>query len=416
MQRIRSAFLRDVQSRGFVHQCTDINSLDEKASSTRVVAYIGFDCTAPSLHVGSMVSIMLLRRFQQHGHKPVVLMGGGTTKVGDPSFRDEARPLLNDQDIERNLNGIKEVFSRFLTFGDGESDAVMVNNDTWLSELLYIPLLRDAGRHFSVNRMLALDSVRSRLEREQPLSFLEFNYMILQAWDFVELWRRHACTLQMGGSDQWGNIVQGVELGRRMHDAQLFGLTTPLITTASGTKMGKTAAGAVWLDPEMCSPYDYWQYWRNTDDRDVGRFLRLFTDLEISEIVRLESLENEEINEAKKVLADEATSLCHGRERAQAASRTAHQTFELGTSGDELPITEIRLDGPDGTILLYEALRRTGLASSNGDARRLIKGGGARINGTVVRDEFARIDPAEAPLDPIRLSSGKKRHALLRIV
>ena len=369
-----SEFLRTVVDRGFMHQCTDIEALDAKAAAGPVVGYIGFDCTAPSLHVGSMVSIMLLRHMQRCGHKPIVLMGGGTTKVGDPSFRDEARPLLDDEVIAANRTSIRKVFSRYLAFGDGLTDAVMVDNDDWLSELLYIPFLRDVGRHFSVNRMLSMDSVKSRLEREQPLSFLEFNYMILQAFDFVELQRRFGCTLQMGGSDQWGNIVNGVDLGRRLADAPLFGLTTPLITTASGAKMGKTATGAVWLDAAMCSPWDFWQFWRNTEDADVGRFLRLFTDLAIADIVRLENLEGAEINEAKKVLASEATRLCHGEAEAKRCAATARSTFEEGEASRGLPVTTVPKASFDDGVAAFEAFHRAGLAATRSEARRLIRG------------------------------------------
>ncbi len=332
-----SPFLAAAVERGFVHQCTDLDALDARLDEARVTAYVGYDCTADSLHVGSLVSIMLLRLWQRCGHKPIVLMGGGTTRIGDPSFRDAARPLLDDAEIARNMAGIRKVFTKFIDFGDGPSDAVMVNNADWLDELRYIPLLRDVGRHFSVNRMLTQDSVRLRLDREQPLSFLEFNYPILQAYDFVELARRFGCEVQIGGSDQWGNIVGGVELGRRMDGRSLYGLTTPLLTTASGDKMGKTAQGAVWLNAERLSPYEYWQFWRNTDDADVGRFLRLFTELPLAEIARLEALDGGDINEAKKVLATEATALCHGREAAAAAADTARAVFEEGGSGEDLP-------------------------------------------------------------------------------
>ncbi|MEM7121823.1 MAG: tyrosine--tRNA ligase [Pseudomonadota bacterium] len=416
MSKTQSDFIREILWRGFMHQCTDIDALDEAASKGIITGYIGFDCTAPSLHVGSMVQIMQLRRLQQAGHRPIVLIGGGTTKIGDPSFRDEARPLLDDAMIAENKAGIRKIFERFLTFGDGPSDAIMVDNDEWLSELELVPFLRDAGRHFSVNRMLTMDSVKLRLDREQPLSFLEFNYMILQSYDFVELYRRFDCVLQMGGSDQWGNIVNGVDLGRRMADAQLWGLTTPLITTASGAKMGKTAEGAVWLNAEMRSPYDYWQFWRNTEDADVGRFLRLFTDLPQDEIERLETLDGSEINEAKKVLANEATRLCHGKAAAADAAETARRTFEEGASGDALPVADISRDQLDEGFPFYEGLKETGLAASNGEARRLIKGGGARVNDKVVNDEFHKLGPDDLDGDgTIKLSAGKKRHALLRL-
>ena len=408
-----SEFLRTIIDRGFMHQCTDTQALDEKAAAGTVVGYIGFDCTAPSLHVGSMVPIMLLRHLQRCGHKPIVLMGGGTTKVGDPSFRDEVRPLLDDEAIAANKASIRKVFSRYLSFGDGTTDAVMVDNDEWLSELLYVPFLRTVGRHFSVNRMLSMDSVKSRLEREQPLSFLEFNYMILQAYDFVELQRRFGCTLQMGGSDQWGNIVNGVELGRRLVDAPLFGLTTPLITTATGAKMGKTAKGAVWLDAGMRSPWDFWQFWRNTEDGDVGRFLRLFTDLDMDEIVRLESLEGAEINEAKKVLANEATRLCHGEAEARRCAATARSTFEEGGMSRGLPVTMLPQACFDDGLVAFEAFHRVGLAATRSDARRLIRGGGARLNDTVISDEFLKITRTDLNDGAVKLSAGRKRHALI---
>jgi len=417
MSEPKSEFLRDILARGFMHQCTDLDALDAAATKGVVTAYIGYDCTGPSLHVGHMVSIMMLRRMQQTGHKPIVLMGGGTTKVGDPSGKDEARQLLSDEQIAANMASIRASFENYLTFGDGPNDAVMVNNDEWLSTLAYIPFLRDFGRHFSVNRMLSMDSVKLRLEREQPLSFLEFNYMILQAYDFVELNKRYGCILQMGGSDQWGNIVNGVDLGRRVADAQLYGLTTPLITTASGAKMGKTAAGAVWLNADMRSTWDYWQFWRNTEDADVGRFLRLFTDLPLDEIARLEKLEGAEINEAKKILANEATALCHGQAAAREAAETARKTFEEGTTGDALPVAEIAAARLSEGILLYKAMREAGLAGSNGEARRLIKGGGARVNDTAISDEAHKVTPADlGPDGTVKLSAGKKRHALLRAV
>ena len=415
MSELRSGFLRDIVARGFMHQCTDLAALDAAAASGRLTAYIGFDCTAPSLHVGNMVSIMLLRRMQRCGHRPIVLMGGGTTRVGDPSGRDEARRLLSDGQIAANMAGIRRTFARYLSFGDGESDAIAVDNDSWLSDLAYIPFLRDTGRHFTINRMLTMDSVRLRLDREQPLTFLEFNYMILQAYDFLELHRRHGCTLQMGGSDQWGNIVNGVELARRAEGARLFGLTTPLIATASGAKMGKTAEGAVWLDPAMRSPWEFWQFWRNTEDGDVGRFLRLFTDLPLDEIARLEALQGAEINEAKKTLANLATALCHGEEEAARAAETARRTFEEGAAARGLPSVAVDRARLAQGLLLYEALREAGLAPSNGEARRLIRGGGARVNDVPVRDEFHRL--AAADLDgegAIKLSAGRKRHILLR--
>ena len=416
MTAYRSDFLREIAARGFIHQCTDAEALDEKAASGRVVAYVGYDCTADSLHVGSLVSIMVLRWFQRFGHKPIVLMGGGTTRVGDPSGKDESRKLQSDEQIAANMAGIKRVFAQFLRFGEGESDALMVDNADWLGTLNYIDFLRDFGRHFSVNRMLTFDSVRLRLEREQPLSFLEFNYMVLQAYDFLQLARRHDCTLQMGGSDQWGNIVNGVELGRRVEGRALYGLTTPLVTTASGAKMGKTAEGAIWLNAERVSPYDYWQYWRNTEDADVGRFLRYFTELPEAEIVRLEALEGAEVNEAKKILADEATRLCHGEAAAAAAAETARRTFEEGTLGDALPSVEVTRDELAAGIPAYELLRRSGLTASNGEARRLIKGGGARLNDQAIGDESRLVGPEDLAADGVaKLSAGKKRHALVRV-
>ena len=413
----RSDFIRTVVERGYLHQCTDLDGLDLLASGKAVTAYIGFDCTAPSLHAGSLVSIMLLRILQRTGHKPIVLMGGGTTKVGDPSGKDESRKLLGDDEIAANMAGIGEVFSRFLSFGEGPSDAVMVNNADWLDGLEYIPFLRDFGRHFSVNRMLAFDSVKLRLDREQTLSLLEFNYMVLQAYDFVEVSRRYGCELQMGGSDQWGNIVNGVDLGRRLGGRPLFGLTTPLLTTSGGAKMGKTAAGAVWLNTEMLSPYEYWQYWRDTDDADVGRFLRLFTDLELDEVRRLEALEGVEINDAKKVLADAATGLCHGAEAAEAAAETARQTFDEGGSGDQLPTVDVPRADLENGIPAFELLRRANLAKSNGEARRLIKGGGGRLNGAVITDETRLVGLADLTGEGvIKLSAGRKRHAVVRAV
>lgn len=416
MTALRSDFLRAIVARGFVHQCTDLDGLDAALSAGQPrAAYIGFDCTADSLHVGSLVPIMLLRWLQKTGHKPIVLMGGGTTKVGDPSGKDEARKLLTDDDIARNMAGIKSVFAKYLTFGDGPTDAVMVNNDDWLAQLQYIPFLREFGRHFSVNRMLSFDSVKLRLEREQPLSFLEFNYMILQAYDFLELWRRNRCLLQMGGSDQWGNIVNGVELGRRVDEAQLYGLTSPLITTASGAKMGKTAQGAIWLNEDRLSAYDYWQFWRNTEDADVGRFLRLFTELPEDEIRRLEGLQGAEINDAKKILAMEATTLAHGRAAAEAAAETARRTFEEGALGDSLPTIDLPAGQLAAGIPAYELFRMAGLAASNSDARRLIKGGGARLNDQPVASEVQAIGPSDVRDGVIKLSAGKKRHALVKV-
>jgi tyrosyl-tRNA synthetase len=417
MTSLKSDFLCTLRDRGFIHQCTDLEALDAKAAEGPVTAYIGFDATADSLHVGSMVSIMLLRWLQKTGHKPIVLMGGGTTKVGDPSGKDESRRLLSDEEIAGNIASIRRVFERFLSFGDGPADAVMVNNADWLDDLAYIPFLREVGRHFTINRMLAFDSVKLRLEREQPLTFLEFNYMILQAYDFLELARRLDCRLQMGGSDQWGNIVNGVELARRIAGKELYGLTTPLIATASGAKMGKTAEGAVWLNENRLSAYDYWQFWRNTEDGDVGRFLRLFTELPLDEIERLEALEGAEINEAKKILATEATGLCRGPEAAAAAEETARQTFEEGKLGAELPSIEVaRAEFADG-VALFELMRRAGLAESNGAARRLIKGGGARLNDAVIAEESRQVGLDDLDAEGVaKLSAGKKRHALVRIV
>jgi tyrosyl-tRNA synthetase len=434
MSTPRSPFLAAALERGFVHQCTDIEALDERLGAGRVIAYDGFDCTADSLHVGNLLGIMLLRLFQKCGHKPIVLMGGGTTRVGDPSGKDEARRLLDDAEITRNMAGIRSVFTKFLNFGDGPGDAVMVNNADWLDELRYIPLLRDIGRHFSVNRMLTQDSIRLRLERDQPLSFLEFNYPILQAYDFLELARRFGCELQIGGSDQWGNIVGGVELARRAEGRTLFGLTMPLLTMASGAKMGKTAQGAVWLNADKLSPYEYWQFWRNTEDEDVGRFLRLFTELDLA---RIEELERGDINEAKVILAEQATALCHGANAAKAATQTARAVFggdgtsfigkysspalqrfrytSEDASGTGLPQTEMPRDLLAGGVPAFEMFSRSGLAASNSEARRLIRGGGARINDTVVENETRPVSLAD--LDPngyIKLSAGRKRHALVR--
>jgi len=401
----QSDLLTVLSQRGYIHQMTDATALDALAAKGAVPGYIGFDPTAPSLHVGSLVQIMLLRRMQQTGHKPIVLMGGGTGKIGDPSFKDEARKLLGEDGIRANVASIRRIFERFLTFGDGPTDAVMVDNADWLDKLEYIPFLRDVGQHFSVNRMLSFDSVKLRLDREQSLSFLEFNYMILQAYDFLELSRRAGCRLQMGGSDQWGNIVNGIELARRMDGTEVFGVTTPLITTADGGKMGKTMSGAVWLHEDQLPHFDYWQFWRNTDDRDVGRFLRLFTDLPLDDIRRLEALPGAEINEAKKILANEATAMCRGPAAAEEAAETARRTFEEGQGGDSLP--RFAVDGP---VALVDALVGLGFAKSKGEARRLIAGGGARVDGEKVADEAAMLTVGDAPL---RLSAGKKHHGLL---
>ncbi|USI73046.1 tyrosine--tRNA ligase [Sphingomonas morindae] len=406
MTRFRSDLLRLLDSRGYIHQLTDAEGLDALAERQIVPGYIGFDPTAPSLHVGSLVQIMMLRRLQQAGHKPIVLMGGGTGKIGDPSFKDEARKLMTEEVIASNIASIKRVFERFLRFGDGPSDAILLDNAEWLDKLEYIPFLRDIGQHFSVNRMLSFDSVKLRLDREQSLSFLEFNYMILQGYDFLELARRAGCRLQMGGSDQWGNIVNGIELGRRVEGTPLFGLTSPLITTADGGKMGKTAKGAVWLNADMLPPYDYWQFWRNTQDADVGRFLRLFTDLPLDEIARLEALPGAEINEAKKQLAHHATALAHGEAAAVDAAETARRTFEEGAAGAALP--QLRVDG--GRIGLVPALTVLGFAASNGEARRKIAEGAVRLNDLAITDPGFEIVLED---QPIKLSLGKKRHGLL---
>lgn len=417
MPAFRSDLLRALETRGFIHQCTDAAALDAAATAGRIAGYIGFDATAPSLHVGSLVQIMLLRWLQKTGHRPIVLMGGGTTKVGDPSGKDEGRQLLSDQQIAANIAGIKSAFGNLLHFGDGPTDAVMMNNADWLDTLSYIPFLRDVGRHFTINRMLTFESVRLRLDREQPLTFLEFNYMILQAYDFLELGRRADCRLQMGGSDQWGNIVNGVELSRRIDGREAFGLTTPLITTASGAKMGKTAAGAVWLNADRVSPYDYWQFWRNAEDADVGRFLKLFTDLPLDEIARLEALQGAEINEAKKVLATAATGLLHGADAATAAAETADRTFARGEAATGLPTIEIsRAELAEG-IPAFQMFRRAGLVASNGESRRLIQGGGGRINDRRVDTDDQPVGVGDLDADGlIKLSAGKKRHALVRAV
>lgn len=417
MSVYKSQFIEAVQERGYLHQCTDLDKLDTLAAGKPISAYIGFDCTAPSLHAGSLVSIMLLRHFQKSGHKPIVLMGGGTTKVGDPSGKDDARKLLDDEAIAANMAGIKNVFEKFLTFGDGPTDAVMVNNADWLENLEYISFLRDYGRHFSVNRMLTFDSVKLRLERDQPLSFLEFNYMILQAYDFLELARRMDCSVQMGGSDQWGNIVNGVDLTRRVISKEVFGLTTPLLTTASGAKMGKTADGAVWLNEDMLSAYDYWQFWRNTEDADVGKFLRLFTDIALDEINRLEALQGAELNDAKKILADAATALCHGDAAAKTARQTAETTFENGGLGDDLPTFEIDRTRLEEGIPAFQLFREVELAASGGEARRLIKGGGGKVNDKALQSEVQAISAADLNGENlIKLSAGKKKHALVRAV
>jgi tyrosyl-tRNA synthetase len=415
--QFQSEFLKNFVSRGQYYDCTNPSGLDQRLREARVTVYIGFDCTAPSLHVGNLVQIMTLRRLQQAGHKPIVLMGGGTTKVGDPSGKEETRQLLTSDQIEANKRSILKSFERFLSFGDAPTAAIMADNAEWLDRLEYIPFLRDVGRHFSVNRMLTMDSVRMRLEREQPLTFLEFNYMVLQAYDFLELYRRYGCVLQCGGSDQWGNIVSGIDLARRIDNAELFGLTSPLITTSSGAKMGKTAAGAVWLNPEMCSPYQYWQYWRNTEDDDVGRFLRLFTDLSVDEIHRLELLQGNELNEAKKVLATEATALCHGREAAAEAAETARRTFETGELDTNLPTVEIARDKLAGGILVANLAQLAGLTNSTGEARRLIQSGGLRLNDAVVSDPKATAALSDLTTHGVlKISIGRKKHVLIKPV
>ncbi|MGB0478467.1 MAG: tyrosine--tRNA ligase [Parvibaculales bacterium] len=409
-----SEFLKTLNARGYIAQCTDDKALDAAANDGIITGYIGYDCTAPSLHVGNLISILMLRQLQQAGHRPIVVIGGGTTKVGDPSGKDESRQLLTQEKIDENKKTIRATFERFLTFGDGPTDAIMVDNDEWLSGLNYIEFLRDYGRHFSVNRMMSFDSVKLRLDREQPLSFLEFNYMILQAYDFLELNRRYDCSLQMGGSDQWGNIVNGIELTRRCDQNTVFGLTTNLLTTSSGAKMGKTAQGAVWLNDDMLPVYDYWQFWRNTEDADVGRFLRLFTELPLEEINRLEKLEGAELNDAKKILATEATAMCHGREAADKAEATARETFEGGGTSADLPSVAIDAAQLAEGLGLLEAFVIAGLAKSNGEARRLVQGGGAKVNDAAQNDIAATLTEADVQEGSIKLSFGKKRHVLLR--
>jgi tyrosyl-tRNA synthetase len=414
-QQFQSTFLKDFVARGAYFDCTDPTALDDLMNKERMTAYIGFDCTAPSLHVGHGLQIMTLRRLQQAGHRPIVVLGGGTTKVGDPSFRNEARPLLSEEQIESNKQAILKTFKNFLTFGDGPSDAIMVDNAEWLDKLEYIPFLREVGRHFSIGRMLSMESVKAKLENDLPFSFLEFNYMIMQAYDFVELYRRYGCRLQSSGSDQWGNIVGGIDLGRRVENTQLFGLTTPLITTSSGAKMGKTAAGAVWLNPDMRSAYDYWQFWRNTEDADVGRFLRLFTDLPESEIARLEALQGSELNDAKKVLATEATTLAHGRAAADDAAETARRTFEEGAFAEGLPTFEIARANLAEGVPIANLAQLSGLTSSSGEARRFIQGGGLRVNDAVVNDVKASVGLTDlTPEGVIKLSVGRKKHILIK--
>ena len=410
----KSEFIRVMQERGFMADCTDLQGLDEACKAGVVPGYIGFDATAKSLHVGSLIQIMMLRWLQKTGNKPIVLMGGGTTKVGDPSFRADERPLLSEAQIDDNIAGIRRVFASYVSFGEGATDAIMVNNAEWLDQLKYIEFLRDIGRYFSINRMLSFESVKSRLDREQSLSFLEFNYMILQAYDFLELHRRHGCLLQMGGSDQWGNIVGGIDLTRRVADHEVFGLTSPLLTTSDGKKMGKSASGAVWLNPEMLSPYEFWQFWRNTTDADVGRFLKLYTELPVAECDRLGRLEGAEINDAKIVLANEVTALLHGRAAAEAAEATAREVFEKGGIGDELPTLTLGAAEVAEGISLAQLFVRAGLAKSGKDAKRLIAEGGARVNDEPADDAGQMFTAADLGA-PLKLTAGKKRHALVTL-
>ncbi|RTL71399.1 MAG: tyrosine--tRNA ligase [Hyphomicrobiales bacterium] len=416
MAKYKSDFLNVLEERGFIHQCSDFLGLDLLAQKGEAVAYVGYDCTAPSLHIGNFLTIMMLYWLQQTGNKPITLVGGGTTRVGDPSGKDEMRAIRSIEEIDANKASIKGVFAKILKFGDGKTDALMVDNADWLTKLNYIEMLRDVGRHFSVNRMLTMDSVRLRLEREQEMSFIEFNYMLCQSYDYVELARRFGTNLQMGGSDQWGNIIMGVDLGRRMGTHQLYALTTPLLTTASGAKMGKTAKGAVWLNEEQFSPYDFWQYWRNTEDGDVIRFLKLFTTLPLSEIMRLATLRGADINEAKKVLATEATALLHGREKAEAAARTAEETFEKGATSEGLPTVEISGAEFAAGLGVLNAFVKAGLVKSNSEARRQVQGGGLRVNDAPVSDDKASLGAAQLVDGHIKLSLGKKRHVLLKVV
>ncbi len=414
MSTYKSDFLRVLAERGFIHQVSDAEGLDARASAGPVTAYVGFDATAPSLHIGNLLTIMMLRWLQKTGHRPIALMGGGTSKIGDPSGKDTSRMLLSEAEIEQNIASIRSVFARFLDFDAG---AMMANNADWLDRLHYIPFLRDVGRHFTINRMLTFDSVKLRLDREQPLTFLEFNYMILQAYDFVELNKRHGCILQMGGSDQWGNIVSGIDLGRRLLNAELFALTTPLLTTSSGAKMGKTETGAVWLNAEMMRPYDYWQFWRNCEDGDVGRLLKLFTELPLAEIGRLIALRGQELNEAKKILATEAAAVLHGRAAAAEAAETARRTFEEGAVAETLPTIEIPRARLEAGLGVLAANVEAGLVSSNSEARRQIKGGGLKVNDVAVSDERMVLTPKDlTPQGVIKLSLGRKRHVLLKPV
>jgi tyrosyl-tRNA synthetase len=414
MSAYKSAFLQVLAERGFIHQISDADGLDARAAAGPITAYVGFDATAPSLHIGNLLTIMMLRWLQKTGHRPIALMGGGTSKIGDPSGKDASRTLLSSAQIDANIASIRTVFTRFIDF---EADARMANNADWLDELHYIPFLREVGRHFTINKMLTFDSVKLRLEREQPLTFLEFNYMILQAYDFVELYKRDGCILQMGGSDQWGNIVNGIDLGRRLLNAELFALTTPLLTTSSGAKMGKTETGAVWLNADMMSPYDYWQFWRNCEDGDVGRLLKLFTELPVDEIARLTALRGQELNEAKKVLATEATALLHGRGAAEQAAETARRTFEEGAFAETLPTVEVPRARLETGLALLAACVEVGFASSNGEARRHIRGGGLKVNDETVPDEKMVLTPKQlTPEGVIKLSLGRKRHVLLKPV
>jgi tyrosyl-tRNA synthetase len=415
-QPFKSEFLRTMQARGYIHQITHPAELDEAAVKGAITAYIGFDATAASLHVGHLIQIMMLRRLQQAGHKPIVLMGGGTTKVGDPTDKDGQRPLLTHEQIQGNIATIKGTFQRFLTFGDGPTDAIMVDNDEWLSKFGYVEFLRNYGVHFTVNRMLAFDSVKARLEREQPMTFLEFNYMLMQSVDFLELERKYGCLLQMGGSDQWGNIVNGVELIRRVDQKPSFGLTTPLLSTASGQKMGKTVGGAVWLNADMRSPYDYWQFWRNTEDADVGRFMRLFTDMPLDEVARYEAMQGADINEAKKVLANEATRMLHGEEAAQAAAEAARVAFEVGAVSGDMPTHEVPAAELEAGVMLAALAADAGLAGSRGEARRLAQGGGLRVNDKAEADAGRLITAADVVDGVVKLAAGKKKIVLVKPV
>lgn len=415
MTQASSDLIRILEERGYIYQATDLETLDSQASKRPIHGYIGFDCTAPSLHVGSLVQIMMLRRMQETGHKPIVLLGGGTTRVGDPSGKDESRKLITEKEIAANQKSIQKIFSQFLNFGDGQTDALLVDNSDWLNDLQYIPFLRDVGSHFSVNRMLGQESVKIRLEREQPLSFLEFNYMVLQSYDFLELSRRYDCILQLGGSDQWGNIVSGVELGRRIDQRELFGLTSPLITTSDGAKMGKSLQGAVWLSPDSLSPWDYWQFWRNTQDNDVSRFMRLFTDLPVDEISRIEMLGGQEINEAKILLATEATKLCHGEEAAILAQEAAKNVFGGGDKVLGLPQFILSSEQLNTGIAAFEIVVASGLVKSKGEARKLIRSGGVRINDKVITEETFIVTESDLVKGQLKLSLGKKRHAIGRV-